>query len=117
MAYEPTVWKANDVITSAKLNKLEQGVAGGGLVKIGVTASTNEMEVTVYTLQKTAQEILDYIDAGCVPYMDESGAVRMIALLTSAEVGVGEIYFAFGNNYGFTCTNLSDYPTSGSDSK
>lgn len=30
MSYEPTVWKSGDVVTSAKLNKLEQGVAGGG---------------------------------------------------------------------------------------
>jgi hypothetical protein len=30
MSYEPTVWKSGDIVTSAKLNKLEQGVAGGG---------------------------------------------------------------------------------------
>lgn len=30
MSYEPTNWKTGDVVTSAKLNKLEQGVAGGG---------------------------------------------------------------------------------------
>lgn len=30
MAYEPTVWQAGDTITSARLNKLEQGVAEGG---------------------------------------------------------------------------------------
>ena len=30
MAYEPTVWQAGDTITSARLNKLEQGVADGG---------------------------------------------------------------------------------------
>ena len=33
MSYDPTVWKSGDTITSAKLNKLEQGVAdaqGGG---------------------------------------------------------------------------------------
>jgi len=30
MAYEPTTWKAGDTVTSAKLNKLEQGVAANG---------------------------------------------------------------------------------------
>lgn len=33
MAYDPTVWKSGDTITSAKLNKLENGLAeasGGG---------------------------------------------------------------------------------------
>lgn len=28
MAYEPTEWKTGDVVTSAKLNKLEEAVAG-----------------------------------------------------------------------------------------
>lgn len=30
MNYEPTVWKDGDLVTSAKLNKLEQGVASAG---------------------------------------------------------------------------------------
>lgn len=30
MAYEPTNWKTGDVVTSAKLNKIEQGIASGG---------------------------------------------------------------------------------------
>ena len=35
MSYEPTNWQAGDTVTSAKLNKLEQGVAstnGGGIL-------------------------------------------------------------------------------------
>ena len=30
MSYEPTNWKSGDVVTSAKLNKLENAVANGG---------------------------------------------------------------------------------------
>ena len=30
MSYEPTVWKTGDIVSSAKLNKLEEGVAGAG---------------------------------------------------------------------------------------
>ena len=30
MSYEPTVWKDGDLVTSAKLNKIEQGVAAAG---------------------------------------------------------------------------------------
>jgi len=30
MSYEPTNWKSGDTITSAKLNKIEQGIASGG---------------------------------------------------------------------------------------
>lgn len=32
MAYEPTTWRTGDVVTSTKLNKLEQGVAGAVFV-------------------------------------------------------------------------------------
>lgn len=62
MAYEPTVWESGDVVTSAKLNKLEQGVAsaaggGGGGVLI-VHAEDNEAG-TAFVLDKTWQEIKD----------------------------------------------------------
>ena len=34
MSYEPTQWKDGDLVTSAKLNKIEQGIAAGGGVLI-----------------------------------------------------------------------------------
>lgn len=43
MSYEPTNWKSGDTVTSAKLNKMEQGIAnagGGGGVLI-VTADND----------------------------------------------------------------------------
>ena len=51
MSYDPTNWKTGDVVTSAKLNKLEQGVAGA----CGVLIVTD----TDGTLDKTWQEIYD----------------------------------------------------------
>lgn len=30
MVYEPTQWRSGDTITSERLNKMEQGIAGGG---------------------------------------------------------------------------------------
>ena len=30
MAYEPTQWRSGDTITSERLNKMEQGIAGSG---------------------------------------------------------------------------------------
>ena len=53
MAYEPTTWKDGDLVTSAKLNKLEQGVAnGGGILIIHCDYDTG-------VLDKTWQEICD----------------------------------------------------------
>lgn len=34
MAYEPTQWKAGDTVTSAKLNKMEQGIAASGGIRV-----------------------------------------------------------------------------------
>ena len=51
MAYEPTNWQAGDIVTSAKLNKIEQGIAAGG----GILVVHNENG----TLDKTWQEIYD----------------------------------------------------------
>ena len=52
MSYEPTTWKDGDLVTSAKLNKLEQGIANGGGILI-VHADENGV------LDKTWQEIYD----------------------------------------------------------
>ena len=54
MSYEPTTWKAGDTVTSAKLNKMEQGIANGGGTFV-ITVSTNLGKTA--TLNKTWQEI------------------------------------------------------------
>lgn len=60
MSYEPTNWKTGDVVTSAKLNKLEQGVAAGS----GVLVVTGTYEGDIETLDKTWQEIIDALSSG-----------------------------------------------------
>ena len=52
MSYEPTNWQAGDTVTSAKLNKMEQGIAAGGRILI-VHQDNNGV------LDKTWQEIHD----------------------------------------------------------
>ena len=54
MSYEPTNWKSGDIVTSAKLNKLEQGVANSILI---VHAEMESYEPQ--RLDKTWQEIHD----------------------------------------------------------
>lgn len=61
MAYEPTNWKTGDVVTSAKLNKLEQGVAAGSGVLV-----VNKDKIPPSTLDKTWQEIFDAASTGVV---------------------------------------------------
>lgn len=71
MPYEPTNWKSGDVVTSAKLNKLEKGVQDAtGLVVHAIP------EDDVITLDHTWQEIYDAAESGVVFYAmdDDSGA-------------------------------------------
>lgn len=58
MSYEPTNWKAGDTVTSAKLNKLEQGVANNGVLVI------HQDENGI--LDRTWQEIHDAACAICI---------------------------------------------------
>lgn len=62
MSYEPTVWKDGDLVTSAKLNKLEQGVANGGnfeVINMELVWNTGSL-----SLDKTAGEIIDILKSG-----------------------------------------------------
>ena len=61
MSYEPTTWKDGDLVTSAKLNKMEQGIVNA--TSSGATSPTANlvaiMTSDTLTLNKTWQEIYD----------------------------------------------------------
>lgn len=63
MAYTPTVWATGDVITAAKLNKAEEGIAAAsgvvGVFPIGVTH-----EGSTATLTQKYSDILAAVSAG-----------------------------------------------------
>lgn len=56
MSYEPTNWKAGDTVTSAKLNKIEQGIKNSILV---ANLIYDDYENGIMHLDKTWQEIYD----------------------------------------------------------
>ena len=58
MSYEPTNWKSGDTVTSAKLNKIEQGIANAGGGGGGASALVCNVDQTG-TLDHTWQEIHD----------------------------------------------------------
>lgn len=64
MRYTPTEWKTGDVVTSAKLNKLEQGVAdagGGGALVVEFTYNASD---TTYTSTSLASDVITAFFAG-----------------------------------------------------
>lgn len=56
MSYNPTQWSAGDTVTSAKLNKMEQGISNSGVLEIN---AVSDIESGTLHLDKTWQEIYD----------------------------------------------------------
>ncbi len=64
MAYTPTTWSAGDTITSAKLNKIEQGIVSageGGIYLVNIIYNENEGR---WETDKTYNEIKTAFVAG-----------------------------------------------------
>ena len=88
MAYEPTTWKSGDVVTSAKLNKIEQGIAnagGGGVFVVGLDMQT-------MTLNKTWQEIFDAGFPVVLASPGEGMTIYMTPLLVTADNGRYDVF-------------------------
>ena len=65
MSYEPTNWQAGDIVTSAKLNKMEQGITNNAR-DIFIINNNDGL------LDKTAGEIETAVESGIICYLLES---------------------------------------------
>ena len=72
MSYEPTNWKAGDTVTSAKLNKMEQGIANSGSSNLEVIEAQLDEEENIIVPVKT-EVIVDMMDSGKVVYVMYKG--------------------------------------------
>lgn len=119
MSYEKNTWKTGDVITSTKLNHMEDGIAnaGGILVIGGLTFVKGQTSYQFTgTADKTWQEIDNALAAGvrCVVVgsgMD--GHIQLIVSGTRWENGNYIFYISDGQNNPifFTTTSADGYPT------
>lgn len=113
MSYEPTNWKSGDTVTSAKLNKMEQGIAnaGGGALVVNVT-ETEDAGRYYYTCDKTAQEILAALEIGVVVFKYDFGAIENC--IGGGPFLDGYKFFRGGvanDSPQFTAQELTDYPS------
>ena len=104
MAYEPTEWKSGDVVTSAKLNKIEGGISSGGVLVITADPDTD-------TLDHTWQDIHD----AALPVMVSSDDEEKSWYLCSVYVEDSEYYvavydFANSQNWLYKTDAASGYP-------
>lgn len=88
MSYEPTNWKTGDVVTSAKLNKLEEGVAASGMVVPVFTIGQDEN----YHCNVAFNELLELVKSGKVlgalvkPAEGEEDVAYMLESATSESI-------------------------------
>lgn len=77
MGYEPTNWQAGDTVTSAKLNKIEQGIANGG-IRIVHTIDTGEIDETtdnsIIRLDITPNDLKNMLNNGQLPILYEENS-------------------------------------------
>lgn len=62
MSYEPTEWKSGDVVSSQKLNKIENGIVNSGLVKCVDMILINDSDSA--EIDCTWQQLYDWVSAG-----------------------------------------------------
>ena len=101
MSYEPTNWKTGDVVTSTKLNHMEQGIAAAGqMIIVRIDPETT-------TMQSTWQEIYDALRAGVFVYYndhsdeDETSFSAANNIIMYAGLGDGAYYVDAFDRTGF----------------
>lgn len=122
MSYTPTQWSAGDTVTSAKLNKMEQGIAGASGANILVVhVNTIEREVEsgkatvteqVAQLDKTAREIMD-ADFTIILKNEESplgDGVTIDFIVGKLEDEVQGFLFGTNQEIFFQAETENDYP-------
>lgn len=111
MAYEPTNWQAGDVVTSAKLNKMEQGIA-----RYDVVEGTQEGDII--TLNKTWQEIWDNNYTMIVFTNKNDSSFKSFIPILTLMTNEGTYTVMAGTSSSiknFTCNSPYDYPTYNGD--
>lgn len=88
MSYEPTNWKDGDLVTSAKLNKMEQGIANGTLV-VHLTLSNDG---NTATMDKTWQQMYDADSVVALSRNEEGGRMGVNRSVVGVVEYVNSIY-------------------------
>ena len=107
MSYEPTTWKAGDTVTSAKLNKMEQGIA-----------NENNMILLVHeidgTLDKTWTEIRDADISFIINKASEEEVTNggsSTNLIISTSYFDGDFMVNTINNQTYIASSIDGYPS------
>lgn len=90
MAYDKNTWQSGDVVTSAKLNNIENGIAN---LSNAIVATETD---TGYTLSVSYNDVLDIISNGILPFTvieDEGAQEILVCAYYWAEEGSYDVSF------------------------
>lgn len=123
MAYEKTTWQSGDVVTSEKLNNIENGIANRSMV---IHTTDNGVK---YVMDKTFSEVLEAFNDGTfiivkstVSYEDPDDRDEKTGLVlatsynifegekSNCTVEVGEAAAAAIGVFYYTASSENDYP-------
>ena len=113
MAYEKNIWKTGDIVTSAKLNHMEDGIADGTFL---ITVVIDPESPSMATLDKTWKEIHDAFLEGkqCVVVWDQSyddNVSTAWSIVSELSISNGLYHVTFGYNSNMFSTSSEDgYP-------
>lgn len=135
MSYTPHTWENDELITAAKMNNIEEGIAEGGSGALICNAYNDG--VHGYVLDKTVQEIYNAINSGTPAYVkfqygvlgtdyrSEIYLAPIIKIYSYADLGTVRIVASRPSYIGtkdgktdafspsvaiFSASSLSDYP-------
>lgn len=89
MSYTPHEWQNDELITAAKMNNIEEGIAAGGGGASGLCVLTDG------TLDKSYNDLLGMVNSGIIPFIYDSNGY--LYLLGSCDINQDGITF-FGNS-------------------
>lgn len=112
MAYTKNTWTDGDIVSSAKLNHMEDGIANAESVFIVGGVSLGEGGTLEGTLDKTWQEIHDAMQSKiCIVVITLENTVRQ-ELITKAAEALGSYVVMIAETQ-FTTDSANGYPAGG----
>ena len=122
MSYTPTVWNTGDIVSSQRLNKLEEGVKDAYEVMVingTVTFDDRTQAVFTATMEKTAEEIYNAAEAGMLlVFAYTIGTSKNMAIIDSVNKSQEDDSYAINVNalgIVLNAANGSGYPTYGGE--
>lgn len=105
MSYEKQTWAKGDIVTSAKLNHMEDGIAGGsGVLVVGIVY---DEQADTTTLDKTWQEIHDATFSVIITDNPMMGKLYNYISTVAKKMGNSNHTVGTKDNYGVTAVSLT----------